>query len=167
VPRQHAREAHVPGPSELRETTRPQERYIAARCPALAALPTNSGVFLPGLARPAYAAFRKACFKLEYIYLLSTPHWLAWMDDWIAWCGLDRLMVGKHKFEAYRLWSKRHFAEFFFDTLLNPGADYGLFFDKATVANMLRQHSAGTRNYANELNKVLTTELIYASLIRA
>jgi len=88
------------------------------------------------------------------------------MDDWIAWCGLDRL-AGKYKFEAYRLWSKRHFAEFFFDTLLNPGAHYGLFFDNATVARMLHQHAAGTHNYANQLNKVLTTELIYASLIRA
>jgi hypothetical protein len=78
----------------------------------------------------------------------------------------ERILVGRQKFEAYRIWTKTHLAGFIRDTLLNPQAHCTDFFDRASVAKVVERHTAGTHNYMREINKMLSLELIYSSLLK-
>ena len=80
---------------------------------------------------------------------------------------LERLFAGREKFEGYRIWIKTKLSDFIWQTLSNPQASYTQFFDRRLVERMVTGHSAGTHNYLNEINKVLTVELIYSSLLKS
>jgi hypothetical protein len=107
----------------------------------------------------------RALFKMEYYYLFATPHWLTWIDRKLEKLKLEKIVAGREKFEGYRIWLKSHLADFVMQTLSNPNARYVQFFDRRSVQNMVARHLAGTHNYLNEIGKVLTIELAYASLI--
>ena len=116
------------------------------------------------MAKIAYSLYW-ALFKIEYIYLYATPHWLTRVDRRLGKLRLERFLSGRQKFEGYRIWIKTHFADFIRDTLLNPRAQCTDFFDKASLARVVERHTAGTHNYLNEINKMLTLELICSSLL--
>jgi asparagine synthase (glutamine-hydrolysing) len=155
-------------PLQIRAAGNLQERYVKEQTPELGALPTNLGRFIsdnPIVAKAMYFWFR-ALFKVEYIYLFATPHWLTYIDRTLARLRLERILAGRQKWEGYRLWIKTHFADFIQETLLSPKAQYTNLFERTAVEQMIKRHIAGTHNYLNEINKVLTTELIYSSLLR-
>jgi len=106
-------------------------------------------------------------FKVEYVYLQATPHWLTWFDRKLEHWHLERLLSGRQKWEAYRIWIKTAFAPFLRDTLCDSSAAYTQFFDYQTVRKMVERHIAGTHNYLEEINKVLTVQLISSSLLKA
>jgi hypothetical protein len=106
-----------------------------------------------------------ALFKVEYIYLYATPHWLTRFDRSLGSLRLERLLAGRQKWEGYRIWIKTEFPDFVRQTLLNPLARYSDYFDKKTVEKMVSRHIAGTHNYFNELNSALTVELICSTLL--
>ena len=120
-----------------------------------------------GAMSKASYALSQAFAKSEFIYLYSMPHWLTWVDRKMERLRPERIVVGRHKFEAYRIWIKTHLAESIRDILLNPRARCTEFFDKAWVAKVVERHTAGTHNYLREINKMLTLELIYSSLLGA
>jgi len=109
--------------------------------------------------------FHRALFKMEYYYLFATPHWLTRIDRKLEKLRLEKIVAGREKFEGYRIWIKNHLADFIMQTVSDPNAHYVQFFDRRLVQNMVARHLAGTHNYLNEINKVLTIELAYASLI--
>jgi asparagine synthase (glutamine-hydrolysing) len=154
-------------PEGIRATGRVQGRYIEERSPDLAAIQTNMGDMGNSsrvLVRLRYL-FYMSVFKTEYVYLCATPHWLTRADRKLEKWHLERLLAGREKFEGYRIWLKTELSEFFRETLLSPKAEYGEFFDRRLVRQMLERHVAGTHNYMQELNKALTVELIYKSLL--
>ena len=108
-----------------------------------------------------------ALFKLEYTYLYPLPHWLTWIDRRLEKLKPERLFAGRQKYEAYRIWFKTNFAWFIRDTLLSPRAHCTEFFDKNGLEKVVGRHLAGTHNYLREINKMLTVELIYSSLLKA
>ena len=109
--------------------------------------------------------FYRALFKMEYYYLFATPHWLTRIDRKLENLHLEKIVAGREKFEGYRIWIKTHLGDFIKQTLSNPNAHYVEFFDPKSVQRMVTRHLAGTHNYLNEINKVLTIELVCASLI--
>ncbi len=144
-----------------------QERYVRERAPEFAQNITNMGRFISRNAvatKLAYYLFW-ALFKVEYIYLYATPHWATRLDRKLERWHLERLLSGRQKWEGYRIWIKTVFAPFLRDTLCDPQAEYTHFFDYQTVLQMVERHTAGTHNYLNEINKALTVQLIYSSLL--
>jgi hypothetical protein len=109
--------------------------------------------------------FYRTLFKMEYYYLFATPHWLTWIDGKLEKLHLEKIIAGREKFEGYRIWIKTYLADFIKQTLSNPNAHYIEFFDRKSVQRMVARHLGGTHNYLNEINKVLTIELLCASLI--
>ena len=77
----------------------------------------------------------------------------------------ETILAGRQKFEGYRIWIRTHLREFVQETLLNPRARCTEFFDRTSVAKAVLRHIAGSHNYLNEINKMLTLELIYGSLL--
>jgi asparagine synthase (glutamine-hydrolysing) len=146
-----------------------QERYVRERAPEFARNITNMGRFSssnPLVTKFFYYLFR-AFFKVEYVYLQATPHWLTWFDRKLEHWHLERLFSGRQKWEAYRIWIRTAFAPFLLETLCDPQAGYTQFFDYQTVRRMVERHIAGTHNYLEEINKALTVQLISSSLLRA
>jgi len=153
-------------PPGFRSSRQLQVRYIKKRNHELGNLPTNMGRMANSgpMDRVTYSLFW-ALFKVEYIYLFATPHWLTRVDRKLEKLRLERILAGRQKFEAYRIWIKTHLAESIRDILLSPQARCTDFFDKASVARVVEQHTAGTHNYLHEINKMLTVELICSTLL--
>ena len=154
-------------PMGIRAAGNLQEQYVKEKTPELSVLPTNLGRFVSNsrtMTRLLHFWFR-SLFKVEYVYLFATPHWLTRIDRILERLRLERILAGRQKWEGYRIWIKTEFPDFIRDTLLSPGARYISFFDKKVVECMVNRHIAGTHNYLNEINKVLTTELIFSELI--
>jgi asparagine synthase (glutamine-hydrolysing) len=146
-----------------------QERYVRERAPEFARNITNMGRFSssnPLVTKFFYYLFR-AFFKVEYVYLQATPHWLTRFDRKLEHWHLERLFSGRQKWEAYRIWIRTAFAPFLRETLCDPQAEYTQFFNYQTVRKMVDCHIAGTHNYLGEINKALTVQLISSSLLRA
>jgi asparagine synthase (glutamine-hydrolysing) len=156
-------------PLALRAAGRLQERYVKETDPELSMFMTNMGRFASDnrLVTDALYTVLRALFKVEYIYLYATPHWLTRVDCGLERLKLERLLAGRQKWEGYRIWIKTHFSEFIRQMLLSPNAGFTDFFEKQTVENMVTRHIAGTHNYLNEINRALTIELIYSSLLSA
>ena len=155
-------------PLHVRAAGSIQERYVKEKTPELAVVPTNLGRFISdnhSITRLMYLWFR-ALFKLEYIYLFATPHWMTRIDRKLSGLRLQKLLAGRQKWEGYRIWIKTDFSNFIRDTLLSPQARYVEFFERNSVQQMVARHLAGTHNYLNEINKALTLELICCSLLR-
>jgi asparagine synthase (glutamine-hydrolysing) len=157
-------------PSEVRAARQVQARYVRETSPELGILPTNLGDLGRNSTNPLISVARyilyRALFKMEYIYLFATPRWVTWLDRRLERLRPERIFAGREKFEGYRIWIRTKLSEFIQQTLLNPSAQYTRFFNKKSVERMLRQHIAGTGNHLNEINKVLTTELICSSLLQ-
>jgi asparagine synthase (glutamine-hydrolysing) len=144
-----------------------QPRVIREKSPDLNAVLTNMGGLGNGgplLTKIRYIFYR-ALFKMEYYYLFATPHWLTRIDRKLEKLRLEKILAGREKYEGYRIWIKSHLVDFITQTLSNPNAHYVQFFDRSAVQQMVARHRAGTHNYLNEINKVLTIELACASLI--
>jgi asparagine synthase (glutamine-hydrolysing) len=153
--------------SGVRATGQLQPRYIRENSPELNAILTNMGGLGSGgpLVMKVRYLIHRALFKMEYYYLFATPHWLTRIDRRLEKLRLEKIVAGREKFEGYRIWIKNKLADFIMQTLSDPNAHYVQFFDRRLVQNMVARHLAGTHNYLNEINKVLTIELAYASLI--
>ena len=145
-----------------------QEMYVRDFAPEFGAQITNLGRFSsasPFLTKLAYYPFW-ALFKLEYIYLMATPHWITRLDRMFGGLHPEKLFSGRQKWEGYRIWIKTHFAEFIQEALLNWHAEYTEHFDYPTINRMVRQHIAGTHNHLLEINRALSVQLIYTGLLR-
>jgi asparagine synthase (glutamine-hydrolysing) len=154
-------------PSTVRAAGSVQEQYVRDKSRELSTISTNMGKFASDnqtITKLLYGA-AWALFKVEYIYLYATPHWLTRVDRALAKLRLERILSGRQKWEGYRLWIKTQFSEFIQETLLNPQSNYTRHFEKTTVERMVRGHLAGTHNYFNEINRALSVELIYSTLL--
>jgi asparagine synthase (glutamine-hydrolysing) len=154
-------------PFAIRTEGKVQEQYVRDKSRELSAIATNMGKFASEnrtVTKLLYGA-AWALFKVEYIYLYATPHWMTRVDRTLEKLRLEKILSGRQKWEGYRLWIKTHFSQFIQETLLNPQANYTRHFDKKTVERMVRSHVAGTHNYLNEINRALTVELIYSTLL--
>jgi asparagine synthase (glutamine-hydrolysing) len=154
-------------PERIRNQTDLQETYVRQKAPELSTLPTNMGRFVSTsrMVTKAMDIWYRALFKVEYIYLFATPHWLTRLDRKLEGARLERILAGRQKWEGYRIWIKTDFADFVRQTLLNPMAHYDSYFQRKTVEKMVDRHTAGTHNYLSEINKALTVELIFSSLL--
>jgi len=154
-------------PLAVRASNTAQVQYIKDRHPALSAPLTNLGRIGKSdelVSKLFYLAFW-SLFKAEYVYLYTAPHWLTYVDRRLEWLRPERLLAGRQKFEAYRIWMRSHFSEFIRETLLASSAHALTYFDGRAVRRLVSCHIAGTHNYLAEIDKILTVELVCKSLL--
>jgi asparagine synthase (glutamine-hydrolysing) len=154
-------------PTEIRSAGNLQALYVKQKDPPLSDVLTNlskSANHNRVVSALIYYSFW-SLFKLEYIYLFATPHWATRVDHWLRGLRLERILAGRQKFEAYRIWVPLYLGDFVRETLLDSNAKYTRYFERASVEKMVKRHLAGTHNYLDEINKLLTIELIHSSLL--
>lgn len=145
----------------------PALRLIGEGNPALAKIGTDRGLALrsiPGVTKTLHW-YREFTFKAEYAYDYRMPQWLAKLDHVLAPLRLERLFIGRHKFHHFRIWYRDQLSAWLKEVLLDSGARSRPYLRANALERILTAHLGGRGNYAFELHKILTLELIHRQLI--
>ena len=153
-------------PAKVRAQGEIQEQYVRLKSQQLSEIITNLGSLgtLPQWTNKLSYLIFYLLFKVEYTYLYATPHWLTRIDRSLERFRPEQVLAGRQKFEGYRIWLRTHFGDFLRDVLLRPNSYSAQFFNRAATEQVIARHLAGTHNYLNDINKMLTIELLCSSL---
>lgn len=108
---------------------------------------------------------RYAMFKAEYIYLYQLPTWMAGIDPLVSALNMEKWLVGRYQYLPYRLWFQGTISEYVKDVLLDSRTFTRPYLKGGFLKTVVRRSTNGQGNYLNEVNKVLTIELIYRLLV--
>ena len=137
-------------------------RLIADGNPALLGIPTDRGL-AGNRGRIPEAASRcllELLFKAEYGYDMGMPQWVAQVDHVLSLLRLERLFLGRHKIFHFRIWYRDVLAQYVREMLLDPRSLSRPYVDRKGLEAVVQGHIKGDRNYATELHKLLTLEMI-------
>lgn len=140
-------------------------RLIADGSPSLRSIPTDRGV---GPTGPVGSMLRKReefLVKAEYAYDYGMPHWIARIDHALALFHLERLFLGRHKFNHYRVWYRDSLASYVRELLLDQRSLSRPYVEKQKVESVVQGHLKGDRNYTSEIHILLTLELLHRLFI--
>jgi asparagine synthase (glutamine-hydrolysing) len=156
-------------PPELRRSKDAALRLISDLSPALAAIKTDMGDGGNGLAiaRSVRKTYRYLLFKAEWYYSGGMPNWLTRFDHNPLARQLEATFVGSHKIEHYRLWFRDQLFDYVSDMLNDRQTSSRPYLNRDQYKLLVRAHTTRTGNYMNEINKLLTLELIQRSLLDA
>ena len=104
-------------------------------------------------------------FKMEWYYNEGMPHWVSKVDAKLSPLHPERLILGHHKYLHYRLWFRNELSDYVRDILFDRRAESRLYLNKKFVRSMVDSHVSGDGNYASEINKALTIELVHRVLV--
>lgn len=145
----------------------PAIRLIADGNQALGKIETDRGIAsrsIPGLT-PILHAYQEFTFKAEYAYDYRMPQWLARLDHIFAPLHLEKLFIGRHKFHHFRIWYRDELSRRLKEMLLDSEARSRPYLRPHSLEKILTAHTNGSRNYAFEIHKILTLELIQRELV--
>jgi asparagine synthase (glutamine-hydrolysing) len=106
-------------------------------------------------------AFLEFTFKAEYAYDYGMPQSLAKVDHALSSFHLERLFLGRHKFNHYRFWYRDALSGYVREMLLDSRTLSRPYFDRQNLEAMVQGHLKGNRNYTLEIHTALTLELIH------
>ena len=154
-------------PTHTRETNETSRRLIADLSPKLAAIGTDMGY---GGTTPAPLAaikrlHRYVLFKAEWYYNMGMPQWVAPLDGTPLLTMWEPLFLGWHKIDHYRLWFRDRFKDYLAGMLADDRSRARPYLNRSGYEGVIRAHVQGGRNSLNEVNKVVTLELIHRLLI--
>jgi asparagine synthase (glutamine-hydrolysing) len=138
-------------------------RLISDGSPVLSNIRTDRG--LAGPPGPLSAAVSRGIleftFKAEYAYDYGMPQWVARIDHSLSAFHLERLFLGRHKFNHFRVWYRDSLSSYVRDMLLDQRTLSRPYLKRNGLEAMIRGHLDGYRNYTTEIHTVLTLELLH------
>lgn len=140
-------------------------RLIADGSPTLRRIPTDRDVGGSGPVGAVSRRFHEFFTKAEYAYDYGMPQWVAQIDYCLSPFHLERLFLGRHKFNHYRVWYRDPLAGYVREMLLDPRTLSRPYIKKNALEAVVQGHLKGTRNYTNEIHNVLTLELLHRLFI--
>ncbi len=142
-------------------------RLIADGNAQLACIRTDRGLAgsAGSLSNSVTRAYLEFTFKSEYAYDYGMPQWLAGIDHRLSALRLERLFLGRHKFNHYRVWYRDALSSYVREMLLDPRALSRPYVDRAGVQSIVNGHLKGDHNYTIEIHQLLTLELIHRLFI--
>jgi asparagine synthase (glutamine-hydrolysing) len=150
-------------PGHVRSSNEIILRLIADARPDLGIVRTDRGVG-PKSRNPFGLLVRlwhESLFKSEYYYNHGMPHWLAKVNHTLKMSEIERLFLGRHKFEHYRIWFRNELSSYIQDIILDSRTMNRECFNKRFLEKMVSHHTRGDRNYTNEISKTITVELVH------
>lgn len=99
--------------------------------------------------------------KAEYAYDYGMPQWVARIDHLFSLFRLERLFLGRHKFNHFRVWYRDALSQYVKEILLDPRTLSRPYLEPNGLETMVRGHLKGDRNYTTEIHQVLTLELLH------
>jgi asparagine synthase (glutamine-hydrolysing) len=150
-------------PESALATSEVSMRLIADGNAALLQIPTDRGLagtrgrFLSA----ASHGVLEFLFKAEYAYDMGMPQWMARLDHVLSPLRFDRLFLGRHKANHFRIWYRDPLAEYVREVLLDPRSLSRSYVERKGLEAVVRGHLRGDRNYTTEIHKLLTLELLH------
>jgi asparagine synthase (glutamine-hydrolysing) len=117
--------------------------------------------FFSTLAR-AYCEF---LFKMDYYYNHGMPQWLAKLDHAFSFLQMEKLFLGRHKYNHFRVWFRDKLSDYVREILLDKRTTSRPYINANFLETMVSRHIKGDRNYTNEISMLLTVELLHRLLI--
>ena len=152
--------------ADVRKDKQMSLRLIAGD-PAVAKFPTDKGL----QAKPAFllSSIRHLIYefsaKAEYAYDYGMPQWVASIDNTFRFMHFEKLFLGRHKFNHYRVWYQKELAGYVKDILLDKKTLNRPYLNRKTVESIVASHTRGNRNYTTEITQLITLELIQRLLV--
>ena len=140
-------------------------RLIADGSPPLRQIPTDRGVGGTGLAGAASRKVLEFLTKAEYAYDYGMPQRLAQIDYFLSPFHLERLFLGRQKFNHYRVWYRDALAGYVREMLLDPRSLARPYIQRNKLETVVQAHLKGNRNHTNEIHTVLTLELLHRAFV--
>jgi asparagine synthase (glutamine-hydrolysing) len=154
-------------PEVARATPALQWRLIGRMSPGLVAIPTDRALRgKPGALSSRWAYLSSYfLFKADYLAKSGMPQWMEQLHFFLRWTGLQKRLIGRHRFTFFRIWFREELAGYLREVLLDPSTLRRPIHNARHVEEIVRRHLRGDRNYTNEIEKVLTLELMCRSLM--
>jgi len=128
--------------------------------PRLRQLPTDTGN-----APRLQTWWMQALFKADYCYKSGMPQWLERIHSVLGVFQPERFLIGIHRFAHPRAWIRKELASYIREILLDPRTLDRPFFQRKLVEHMVSTHIEGTRNYTDDIGRILSCELTCRLLI--
>ncbi len=144
-------------------------RLIADGDPTLWRIPTDGGLGggRRGLGGALSRGVSKWSRKAEYGYDYGMPQWLARLDHALSRFHLERMFLGRHKFNHFRIWYRDALSEYVRAMLLDPRTLARPYLERRRVEAMVRGHLTGNRNHTADIHRLLTLELVHRLFVDA
>ncbi len=154
-------------PDELAASREPCFRLIEAGHPALNRIETDRGLRSPPI--PVLGTLRhlwqEFTFRAEYAYDYGMPQSVVRVDHALRGLHLERLFLGRHKFNHFRVWYRDEWGAYLRDMLLGPAVRCQRYFRPGAVREVVESHLAGVRNCTTAIHRMLTLEIIERRLL--
>jgi asparagine synthase (glutamine-hydrolysing) len=138
-------------------------RLISDGSAALGRIRTDRG--LGGTSGTALSSITRGwlefTFRAEYAYDYGMPQRVARIDHLFSWFHLERLFLGRHKFNHFRVWYRDALSEYVRQMLLDLRTLSRPYLDHKQVEAIVQGHLKGNRNYTTEIHQLLTLELLH------
>jgi asparagine synthase (glutamine-hydrolysing) len=136
--------------------------------PNLLKIPTDRGLlgFGTRLGGKVRKFRREVLIKAEYFASHGMPNWLTAISRYSLGRFLEKSFLGRDKFQHFRLWTEKRFADYIADVLIQGSRELGEFFNLPQVESMVHEHVAGKKNYIDEIDKLLTLILACNTLFK-
>ncbi len=135
--------------------------------PALANIATDRGINLrtPASAKQVRHFFQQFLFKAEYAFDSGMPQWLAKLDHALAPLRIEKLFLGRHKTDHFRIWCRDELAAYIKEVLLDPSTLRRPYLQSRQVEKIVASHIKGVGNHTDEIIRLLTAELVQRTLL--
>jgi asparagine synthase (glutamine-hydrolysing) len=149
--------------TDIFEDNKDCSRLISDGNAALGRIRTDRG--LAGASGNAFSAISRGwlefSFRAEYAYDYGMPQSVARIDHFFSRLHLERLFLGRHKFNHFRVWYRDALSEYVRQMLLDPRTLSRPYLDRKGVEVLVQGHLKGNRNYTTEIHQLLTLELLH------
>ncbi|SRR6266480_246595 len=141
---------------------------VKANNPSLGKVPTDMGEMGEAnwLAMASRRIFSKTVCKLDYLRSEGLPQGLSRLNPLVTQIGSALGIAGLHKYLPYRLWFQRELVAYVDGILKDAQVRHSSLWDSRFLAHMASDHATGHKNYAREIDAVLTLEAVERLLFR-
>ncbi len=106
-------------------------------------------------------------FKAEYAYDYGMPQWMSRIDHSLSFLHMERLFLGRHKFNHFRVWYRDALSNYVREMLLDPRTLNRPYLNRQRVETVVKGHLDDGLNFTTEIHSMLNLELIHRTLIDA
>lgn len=154
-------------PQSARKSSHTTTHLIERRTPQLAQIRTDRALHRGSrnLSATINYVLSRALFKADYYCKSGMPQWLEQLHYFIRPLQLERLVLGRHRFTFSRGWLRNELAAYVKHILLDPLTASRSHVNPPYIETIVCRHIKGDRNYTNEIEKLITLELIYRLFI--
>lgn len=156
-------------PQAIRDTSDLELHTIYRGDPRMVDIPTDRAERgrYGKMSSPFAHAWTWFIFKADYCYKSGMPQWLEQMHYCIRPLRPEKLVIGRHRFQYYRPWFRDSLATHIKDVLLDPKTKSRPYCNAAYIEEIVTRHIKGDRNYTDQIEKILSLELIQRVLCEA